>query len=95
MDLNEREYVKDALERKEGSEVIVAGWVEKIKSMGSITFVNLRDRTGTLQIVSGDKEISKLTPESVIVASGIMKKGMKKPPVFFSFTFASTSLRTK
>ena len=79
MNLEKRKYVKDALNEKDNSKVVVAGWVEKIKSMGNINFINLRDRTGVLQIVSQRfKEINKLTPESVIVASGIMKKGQKK-----------------
>ena len=47
--------------------------------MGNLNFINLRDRTGVLQIVAkGFKELSKLTPESVISASGTIKKGQKK-----------------
>ena len=79
MDINRREYVKDVLNKDDNSKAMVAGWVEKVKSMGNINFINLRDRTGVLQIVaSGFKEISKLTPESVIIVSGVVKKGMKK-----------------
>jgi aspartyl-tRNA synthetase len=79
MDLNKREYVVNVLKKSDNSKVIVAGWVERVKSMGNINFINLRDRTGVLQIVaSGFKEVSKLTPESVIMVSGIVKKGMKK-----------------
>src|SRR3989344_3620085 len=79
MDLNKREYVKDVLNKKDNSKVIVAGWVEKVKLMGNLNFINLRDRTGVLQIVAkGFKELSKLTPESVISASGTIKKGQKK-----------------
>ena len=79
MDIKRREYVKDVLNKDDNSKAIVAGWVEKVKSMGNINFINLRDRTGVLQIVaSGFKEISKLTPESVIIVSGVVKKGMKK-----------------
>ena len=75
MDLNKREYVKDVLNKKDNSKVIVAGWVEKVKLMGNLNFINLRDRTGVLQIVAkGFKELSKLTPESVISASGTIKK---------------------
>jgi aspartyl-tRNA synthetase len=79
MNLGKREYVKDALDKKDNSKVIVAGWVEKVKLMGNLAFINLRDMTGTLQIVAkGFNDLNKLTPESVIVASGIIKQGMKK-----------------
>jgi len=47
--------------------------------MGNIAFVNLRDSTGLLQIFAkGFKELGKLTPETVIVASGSIKQGQKK-----------------
>jgi len=79
MDLSKREYTKDALDKKDNSKVIVAGWVERIKLMGNLAFINLRDMTGILQIVAkGFNDLGKLTPESVIVASGTIKKGQKK-----------------
>ena len=79
MDLSKREYTKDVLNKKDNSKVIVAGWVERIKLMGNLAFINLRDMTGILQIVAkGFNDLGKLTPESVIVASGTIKKGQKK-----------------
>ena len=79
MDLSKREYVNEVLKKKDDSKVLVAGWVQKIKSMGNLNFIDLRDRTGVLQIVAkGFNDLSKLTPESVIVASGVIKKGQKK-----------------
>ena len=79
MDLSKRKYISEVLNEKDNSKVIVAGWVQKIKSMGNLNFIDLRDRTGVLQIVAkGFNDITKLTPESVIVASGVIKKGQKK-----------------
>lgn len=79
MNLDKREEINKVLKKKDGSKVIVAGWVEKVKLMGNLSFINLRDRTGILQIVAkGFKELGKLTPETVIVASGVIKKGQKK-----------------
>lgn len=79
MNLDKREEISEVLKKGDNSKVIVAGWVEKVKLMGNIAFVNLRDSTGVLQIFAkGFKELSKLTPETVIVASGVIKKGQKK-----------------
>lgn len=38
-----------------GKEVAVMGWVHKRRNLGSLLFVDLRDRTGLLQIVFGDQ----------------------------------------
>ncbi len=38
-----------------GKEVTVMGWVHKRRNLGSLLFVDLRDRTGLLQIVFGDQ----------------------------------------
>ena len=34
-----------------GTEVTVMGWVQKRRNLGSLIFIDLRDRSGLLQIV--------------------------------------------
>jgi nondiscriminating aspartyl-tRNA synthetase len=69
-------------------EVEVSGWVHRIRELGGITFVILRDRSGLLQLVLSEDEtagassfIEKtgLTPESVIRARGLPALNEKAP----------------
>ena len=58
-----------------GKKVTVSGWVDKIRDHGGILFLDLRDTTDILQIVSHDDSIFKgLTKESVIKVSGVIRK---------------------
>ena len=82
LDIQKRVYSSDVQSKKEGSEVVVAGWAAEVKSLGKIAFIKLRDRDGYLQLVSTDAKligkISDLTNESVILASGKVKKSKLK-----------------
>jgi aspartyl-tRNA synthetase len=72
-----------------GKKVKVYGWVNSIRSHGKVSFFDLRDRSGMIQIVfvqDKNKEIFKLAkeirPEWVIQVEGIVKKrpeGMINP----------------
>ncbi len=57
-----------------GEEVRVAGWAAKIRDMGGVTFIDLRDRSGVLQVVfeSGDlaARSGEVKLESVIAVRG-------------------------
>jgi nondiscriminating aspartyl-tRNA synthetase len=57
--------------------VEVKGWVHRIRELGGITFVILRDRSGILQLVLEEKP--DLTLESVITANGIPALNEKAP----------------
>jgi len=75
-----------------GKKVMVAGWVQTIRSHGKLIFIDLRDRTGILQIVvapTGEnspsyKVAQEIRPEWVIGVEGIIEnrpKGMVNPRI--------------
>lgn len=51
-----------------GKEVTVSGWVHIVRRHGKITFLDLRDRTGLLQVVTD--QVVELKPEDVITVMG-------------------------
>ena len=38
----------------EGSEVVVCGFADRVRDIGNLLFINLRDRTGLLQLAFND-----------------------------------------
>lgn len=62
-----------------GKEARVCGWVEARRDLGKIIFIDLRDRSGFLQIVftPGEKEVyqlaQKLRPEFVVEIEGLVQ----------------------
>ena len=62
--------------RAEGSEVRVAGWVHRRRDHGGVVFIDLRDRSGLLQLVvhpergAAHELAGRLSPEDVITAAG-------------------------
>jgi len=58
-----------------GKKVTVAGWVENIRDHGGIIFVDIRDESGSIQVVSNDDKIFMgLTKESSITLNGVVRK---------------------
>jgi aspartyl-tRNA synthetase len=54
-----------------GQEVVLQGWVNKIRKMGALTFVDLRDRYGITQLVLSDAvQNEDIKPEYVIEITG-------------------------
>jgi aspartyl-tRNA synthetase len=64
----------------EGREVVLAGWVQRMRDMGHLAFVDLRDREGAVQIVFTParpellESAKKVRPEYVLAVRGVVKK---------------------
>ncbi len=70
-----------------GSVVTLAGWVQRIRKMGGMTFVDLRDRYGITQLVFNEEEnaelcdrANRLGREYVIQVSGKVNERFSKNP---------------
>jgi len=57
----------------EGKTVILQGWVLARRDHGKIMFLDLRDRSGVVQLV-GSKSLGDAHPEDVITVTGLVKK---------------------
>ena len=60
-----------------GAEVTVAGWVHRVRDLGKVCFVVLRDRSGMAQLVFDAKP--DVAPETVIRATGEAAANEKAP----------------
>ncbi len=63
-----------------GKEITVCGWVQRQRDLGGLIFVDLRDRTGVLQLAFDDttdtavfEKASALRSEFVVMASGVIR----------------------
>jgi aspartyl-tRNA synthetase len=76
-----RVYAVDVHERNDGLEGYLLGWIHEIRDLGSLVFLILRDKTGTCQVsIRRDtlsrndlSELEKITKESVVKVSGVVK----------------------
>jgi len=70
-----------------GQVVTLAGWVQKTRKMGGMTFVDIRDRYGVTQLVFNEEidaslceQANRLGREFVIQATGVVKERSGKNP---------------
>ena len=62
-----------------GSEATLMGWVHRVRDLGSLIFIDLRDRYGVTQLVARDDEemlarVKRLRPEDVIAVRGPIER---------------------
>ncbi|MEE0840046.1 MAG: OB-fold nucleic acid binding domain-containing protein, partial [Acutalibacteraceae bacterium] len=65
----------------EGSQVIVCGWAQRQRDLGGLIFIDLRDRTGILQLAFDDnteksvfEKASSVRSEFVLMAQGKVRR---------------------
>ncbi len=69
------EYCGNVTESQVGEAIKVAGWVENIRDHGGITFLDVRDHYGNVQVVlNDDKMLEGIAKETVISVSGKVLK---------------------
>lgn len=78
-------YCNDFDIQSVGQEVVVAGWAAKRRNLGSILFIDLRDRTGIVQLAfdeDTDKEVfdkaETVRSEFVLMAKGTVRERSSK-----------------
>jgi aspartyl-tRNA synthetase len=76
-ELNRTCYCNDIKDKNIGDRVTVMGWVDRVRDLGNLTFVDIRDRTGLVQVVISSEgenslhtRIKKLRSEYVVSVSG-------------------------
>ena len=58
-----------------GKDVVLLGWVHRIRDLGSLAFIDIRDRHGITQVVARDnpalvESVQELRPEYVVAVIG-------------------------
>jgi aspartyl-tRNA synthetase len=78
--LKRTNYCGELRAAHEGREVVLCGWVQRVRDMGQLVFVDVRDREGLAQVVfRSDRpglmdEAKKLRNESVIGVRGLVRR---------------------
>ena len=58
-----------------GEEVVLAGWIQRIRNLGAMKFIDLRDQFGITQIVISDNENIKKQAEELVTETVIQVTG--------------------
>ena len=59
-----------------GQTVVIAGWIQKIRNLGAMQFIDLRDEFGITQIVISDNEKIRKQTEGLVTETVISVKGI-------------------
>ena len=81
-----RTYTDEITEDDDGEKFTVKGWAHEIRDLGGITFIILRDRKGTLQLIFKEDEdedmfekAQRVGREDVISATGVIEENDSAP----------------
>lgn len=85
--LRRTNYCGELRKEQEGKEVTVCGWVQRQRNLGALIFVDLRDRTGIIQLAFDAaagrgifETASGLRSEFVVAAKGTVRERSAKNP---------------
>ena len=83
--LKRTDYCGDLRIGDVGREVVVAGWVQRQRDLGALIFIDLRDRTGIVQLAFGENTDKKIfdkafsaRSEFVLLAKGVVRERSSK-----------------
>lgn len=83
--LKRTDYCGDLRIGDVGREVVVAGWVQRQRDLGALIFIDLRDRTGIVQLAFGENTDKKIFDkafsariEFVLMAKGVVRERSSK-----------------
>lgn len=83
--LKRTDYCGDLRIGDVGREVVVAGWVQRQRDLGALIFIDLRDRTGIVQLAFGENTDKKIFDKSfsarsefVLMAKGVVRERSSK-----------------
>ncbi len=65
-------YVSELTPAMDGQEVVLAGWVHEVRDIGKIKFIQLRDRTGIVQVIGKNGVV----PDDVLKSMSLVKESV-------------------
>ena len=77
--LKRTDYCSDLRIGDVGREVTVCGWVQRCRDLGQLIFIDLRDRTGIVQLAFNDKTDKEIFDKT----NNYSKKIYKEKMVFY------------
>lgn len=72
-----RIIIKDT-PQKVGEEIVISGWVSHVRDHGKISFLDVRDATGSVQIVGAPDLFAQARAESAVTITGLVKARPEK-----------------